>query len=575
MMHSACVPHMQLRAVQLSAVLPQLFPHAPQLLSSFVTFVHVPPQHSSEPAHVRPHAPQFATVVVETHVPLQHERPAPQAAPVPQRQVPPEQVSPAAHEGEHVAAPHVPPLQVMPVGHRIPHIPQLFGFVAVSTHPPEQQLVVPEHAAAAPQWQAPSAPQVSPVSHAGVQVAAWHSPATQLSPVAQRLPHVPQWVALVCVSMQPPEQQLEPPVHAAAAPQRHIPVAHASAVVPQSCPHIPHSVRDIERSMHAPPQQVRPEPHMPSAHAIWQPPPRQIVPAGQVIAQPPPPPSPTVPESPPSGRGPVSTGGPVSRRGPVSPGRTPVSSSSTATPLAQPAAVIATTIEQAVSSAQSTRQDEPVFRPRRHERLRCRMRTSTVERRSNKRTSRHRTVALPRRARNAARRMQPDAKLRAEPLTPPFHVVLVEPEIPPNTGSVARTCAATASPLHLVRPLGFRIDEHAVRRAGLDYWHLVDLHVHETFAELRATAPDRRLHLFSANARESYLAADFTPGDALVFGRESVGLPPALLEAHPERIWAIPTSGAVRSLNLSNAVAIVLYEALRRAGALDRTFRAP
>jgi tRNA (cytidine/uridine-2'-O-)-methyltransferase len=171
--------------------------------------------------------------------------------------------------------------------------------------------------------------------------------------------------------------------------------------------------------------------------------------------------------------------------------------------------------------------------------------------------------------------MHPDAKLRAEPLTPPFHVVLVAPEIPPNTGSVARTCAATASPLHLVRPLGFRIDEHAVRRAGLDYWHLVDLHVHETFDAFRASAPDQRLHLFSANARESYLAADFEPGDALVFGRESVGLPEELLRAHAERVWAIPTTGAVRSLNLSNAVAIVLYEALRRAGALDRTFRAP
>ncbi len=171
--------------------------------------------------------------------------------------------------------------------------------------------------------------------------------------------------------------------------------------------------------------------------------------------------------------------------------------------------------------------------------------------------------------------MHSETKLRAEPLTRPFHVVLVEPEIPPNTGSVARTCAATASPLHLVRPLGFRIDDHAVRRAGLDYWHLVDLRVHDSFADFRAAETERRLHLFSANARESYLAADFEPGDALVFGRESVGLPPALLEAHGERVWAIPTSGAVRSLNLSNAVAIVLYEALRSAGALERTFRAP
>jgi tRNA (cytidine/uridine-2'-O-)-methyltransferase len=163
-------------------------------------------------------------------------------------------------------------------------------------------------------------------------------------------------------------------------------------------------------------------------------------------------------------------------------------------------------------------------------------------------------------------------RLRAIPLVPPFRVVLVEPEIPPNTGAVARTCAATCSPLHLIEPLGFRIDEHAVRRAGLDYWHLVDLHVHPGWEAFRAAYPDLRLHLFSAHATRSYLDADLTPGDALVFGKESVGLPPALLEAHADRVWGIPTMGKVRSLNLSNAVAIVLYEALRRRGALDHTF---
>lgn len=166
-----------------------------------------------------------------------------------------------------------------------------------------------------------------------------------------------------------------------------------------------------------------------------------------------------------------------------------------------------------------------------------------------------------------------DTKLRCEPLEPAFHVVLHEPEIPPNTGSVARTCAATSSPLHLIEPLGFRIDEHAVRRAGLDYWHLVDLRVHADWAAYRAAEPTRRVHLFSANARGSYLDADLEPGDALVFGRESVGLPPWLLAEHPERTWGIPTSGAVRSLNLSNAVAIVLYEALRRSGTLAQAPR--
>lgn len=164
------------------------------------------------------------------------------------------------------------------------------------------------------------------------------------------------------------------------------------------------------------------------------------------------------------------------------------------------------------------------------------------------------------------------SKLRATPLPRPFRVVLVEPEIPPNTGAVARTCGATQSALHLVGPLGFRIDEQAVRRAGLDYWHLVDLHRHGTLEEFEAAHPEGRLHLFSANAKRSFLEADFRPGDALVFGKESVGLDPALLRRWPERLWAIPTLGPVRSLNLSNAVTLVVYEALRRAGALEETF---
>ncbi len=164
-------------------------------------------------------------------------------------------------------------------------------------------------------------------------------------------------------------------------------------------------------------------------------------------------------------------------------------------------------------------------------------------------------------------------KLRVPPLSSPFHVVLVEPEIPPNTGSVARTCAATSSPLHLIEPLGFRIDEHAVRRAGLDYWHLVDLRVHADWAGYRTAEAGQRVHLFSANAERSFLEADFAPGDALVFGKESVGLPSTILEAHPERVWGIPTSGGVRSLNLSNAVAIVLYEALRATGGLGNAIK--
>jgi tRNA (cytidine/uridine-2'-O-)-methyltransferase len=160
-------------------------------------------------------------------------------------------------------------------------------------------------------------------------------------------------------------------------------------------------------------------------------------------------------------------------------------------------------------------------------------------------------------------------KLRVAPLASPYHVVLVEPEIPQNTGNIARLCAATQSHLHLCGRLGFRIDERAVRRAGLDYWHLVTLAVHPDFGTFALKHPAARVRLFSANGARSYVDADLAPGDALVFGRESTGLPRALLDRYPEEIYGIPTSGAVRSLNLASAVAIVVYDALRRSGGLD------
>jgi tRNA (cytidine/uridine-2'-O-)-methyltransferase len=167
-------------------------------------------------------------------------------------------------------------------------------------------------------------------------------------------------------------------------------------------------------------------------------------------------------------------------------------------------------------------------------------------------------------------------RLRAAPLPTPLHVVLVEPEIPPNTGNIARLCAATSSVLHLVGPLGFRIDEHSVRRAGVDYWHLVDVRQHPDFAHFvhawSREAPGKALFLFTALATKSYVGAGYAPGDALVFGRESVGLPEELLAAHPDRHFGIPTLGAVRSLNLANAAGIALFEALRSIGALERTF---
>jgi tRNA (cytidine/uridine-2'-O-)-methyltransferase len=168
------------------------------------------------------------------------------------------------------------------------------------------------------------------------------------------------------------------------------------------------------------------------------------------------------------------------------------------------------------------------------------------------------------------------SRLRARPLADALHVVLVEPEIPPNTGNIARLCAATASPMHLVGLLGFRLDEHSVRRAGLDYWHLVDVRQHADFKHFLGTwsdeSPGGKLHLFSAAATKSYLASRVAPGDALVFGKESVGLSEDLMAMFPDRVVGIPTLGAVRSLNLANAVSIALYEALRGIGALETTF---
>jgi tRNA (cytidine/uridine-2'-O-)-methyltransferase len=164
-------------------------------------------------------------------------------------------------------------------------------------------------------------------------------------------------------------------------------------------------------------------------------------------------------------------------------------------------------------------------------------------------------------------------RLRAGRGLLPFQVVLVEPEIPPNTGNIARLCAATGAHLHLVEPLGFRIDEHAVRRAGLDYWPLVQLETHPDYESARTRISERqpsaRHYLFTGKAERSYLQVTFQPGDVLVFGKESEGLSQDLLARYPGELVGIPTLGPVRSLNLANAVAIALYEALRQIGELD------
>ncbi len=150
---------------------------------------------------------------------------------------------------------------------------------------------------------------------------------------------------------------------------------------------------------------------------------------------------------------------------------------------------------------------------------------------------------------------------------PRVHVVLVEPEIPPNTGNIARLCAATGSALHLVHPLGFSTDDRHLKRAGLDYWPHVDVREHPNLASALAASGPGPVFYFSARAGRPYDEAPYAPGCRLVFGPETRGLPPELLEANAGRVYRIPIWGRVRSLNLSTAVGIVVYEAYRRLGA--------
>ena len=153
-----------------------------------------------------------------------------------------------------------------------------------------------------------------------------------------------------------------------------------------------------------------------------------------------------------------------------------------------------------------------------------------------------------------------------------FHIVLVEPEIPQNAGNIARTCAATGCVLHLVRPLGFEISDRYLKRAGLDYWHLVDVRVHDDLAAFLAEYPMARMHLFTTKARKTYTQADYRAGDFLVFGKETRGLEEEFLLAHAEACVRIPMREEARSLNLSNSVAVAVYEGLRQNdfGTLER-----
>lgn len=145
-----------------------------------------------------------------------------------------------------------------------------------------------------------------------------------------------------------------------------------------------------------------------------------------------------------------------------------------------------------------------------------------------------------------------------------FNVVLVEPEIPPNTGNIGRLCLATRSTLHLVRPLGFATDDRALQRAGLDYWAEVKVQFWDSLGALQAAqGPEVRYFYLTTKCDRPYYAERFRPGDFLVFGRETKGLPEALLKENRERLLTIPMHGT-RSLNLATAVAIVLFEAVRQ-----------
>ena len=146
-----------------------------------------------------------------------------------------------------------------------------------------------------------------------------------------------------------------------------------------------------------------------------------------------------------------------------------------------------------------------------------------------------------------------------------LNIVLVEPEIPQNTGNVARTCACTGARLHLVRPLGFEIDDRKLKRAGLDYGSELDIRMYDNFDELcTAAGPEARFWFFSTKGARRYSDAQFRAGDYLVFGRETHGLPEPLLAANYEHCLRIPMGARLRSLNLSNSVAIAVYEALRQ-----------
>jgi len=149
----------------------------------------------------------------------------------------------------------------------------------------------------------------------------------------------------------------------------------------------------------------------------------------------------------------------------------------------------------------------------------------------------------------------------------PFHIALVEPEIPPNTGSIARLCGATNTVLHLIKPLGFRTDDRALKRAGLDYWKFVNIKYWENFDAFLEAQDDNRLFFLSKKVERPYWQCSFKPGDVLIFGKETKGIPEETLQLYQDRCFTIPMANPnIRSLNLAMSAGIVLYEAIRQQG---------
>ncbi len=150
-----------------------------------------------------------------------------------------------------------------------------------------------------------------------------------------------------------------------------------------------------------------------------------------------------------------------------------------------------------------------------------------------------------------------------------MHIVLHEPEIPANTGNIGRTCVATNTPLHLIEPLGFRIDEKSIKRAGMDYWEHLDVNTYINYQDFLEKNPGAKIWYATTKAKKCYTEAEFGPDDYIMFGKESAGIPEEILVDHEETCIRIPMQEKIRSLNLSNSVAIVLYEALRQQNFKD------